>query len=366
MQRGRQGRVTLQLIGQELGVSAKTVSNAFTRPDQLSAELRERVLATAERLGYPGPDPLAAGLRRGRVGALGVAYANPLSYAFDDPVSVALLGGITSVAERAETGLLLIPGSAAADRAAAAVQAAVVDGLIANSLAEDDPVLHAALGRGLPLVILDQPDAHHVRDRQGHRPPWIGIDDSAAATAAVDHLLELGHRRFGVVSFAMQRTTERGLVDVPAQEATRYAVTRRRLGAYRDAATRAGIDWSTVPVAAGNDSTVEEGAAAAAMVLAREPRPTALLCLSDRLAEGALRTAAALGLDVPGALSVMGFDDAEPAARLGLSTISQPHRHKGELAATALLDLLAGRRAEPTRMLTTRLVVRASTGPVVA
>jgi DNA-binding LacI/PurR family transcriptional regulator len=297
---------------------------------------------------------------------LGVAYANPLSYAFDDPVSVALLGGITSVAEQAETGLLLVPGSAAADRAAAAVQAAVVDGLIANSLAEDDPVLHAALGRGLPLVILDQPDAHHVRDRHGHRPPWIGIDDYTAATAAVDHLLELGHRRLGVVSFAMRRTTDRGLVDVPAQEATRYAVTRRRLSAYRDAATRGGIEWSTVPVAAGNDSTVEEGAAAAALLLAREPRPTALLCLSDRLAEGALRTAAALGLDVPGALSVMGFDDAEPAARLGLSTISQPHRHKGELAAAALLDLLAGRRAEPSRVLMTRLVVRTSTGPVVA
>ena len=77
-------RPTARDVAAELGVSAKTVSNAYSRPDQLSVELRERILATAARLGYPGPHPVAAGLRRGRVGAIGVAYANRLSYAFDD------------------------------------------------------------------------------------------------------------------------------------------------------------------------------------------------------------------------------------------------------------------------------------------
>ena len=65
-------RLTLRDVAAELGVSAKTVSNAYVRPDQLSPELRERVLATAARLGYAGPDPVAAGLRRGRVGAIGI------------------------------------------------------------------------------------------------------------------------------------------------------------------------------------------------------------------------------------------------------------------------------------------------------
>ena len=88
-------QITLQSIADRLGCSAKTVSNAFNRPDQLSAATRERVLAMAAELGYPGPNPLAAGLRRGRVGAIGFAYANPLTYAFEDPVSVALLAGIS-------------------------------------------------------------------------------------------------------------------------------------------------------------------------------------------------------------------------------------------------------------------------------
>lgn len=359
----RQERVTLQQVAAELGVSAKTVSNAYSRPDQLSAALRERVLAVADRLGYPGPDPLAAGLRRGRVGALGVAYANSLSYAFEDPVSVALLAGITSVAEESGTGLLLASGSAMPGRAGA-VATAVIDGLIVASLSDDDPALHAALARRLPLVVLDQPDADRLVDRNGQHPPWIGVDDRAAAAGAARHVLDLGHRRLAVVSFALGRPPVRALVDEPAQRSTIYAVTRRRLAGYRDAAVRAGLDWSTVPVATGTDSTVAEGAAAAATLLERSPPPTALLCLSDRLAEGALRTAERLGLQVPRDVSVVGFDDAEPAARLGLTTVRQPHRRKGELAATALLDLLAGRTPEPVRQLPTELVVRKSTGSV--
>ena len=119
----RADRLTLQQVAADVGVSAKTVSNAFTRPDQLSPATRERVLAAAARLGYPGPNPLAAGLRRGRVGALGFAYDNPLSYAFDDPIAVAVLAGISAVAEQAGSGLLLVPGSAPAERSTAAMLA---------------------------------------------------------------------------------------------------------------------------------------------------------------------------------------------------------------------------------------------------
>jgi DNA-binding LacI/PurR family transcriptional regulator len=106
---------------------------------------------------------------------------------------------------------------------------------------------------------------------------------------------------------------------------------------------------------------VAEGRAAAAALLERAPRTTALLCLSDRLAEGALQAAADRGLELPRDLSVIGFDDAETAARLQLTTIGHHHRRKGELAATALLDLLAGRRPQPRQELPTELVVRAST-----
>jgi DNA-binding LacI/PurR family transcriptional regulator len=356
-------KLTLRDVAAELGVSAKTVANAYSRPDQLSAQLRERVLATAARLGYPGPDPVAAGLRRGRVGAIGVAYANRLSYAFDDPVARELLGGMTGVAESAGAGLLLLPGAPDVQKRVAAVSAAVVDGLLANSLADDDPVLPAAITRRLPLVVIDQPRPAWLR-RLAPGIPWVGVDDRAAAAEAAEHLLSLGHRRFGVVTFGLWRSPRRGLVDVTAQQNATYAVSRDRLAGYRDALERHGLDWAAVPVFHGTDSTPDEGAAGGTAVLARRPRPTAVLCLSDRLAEGVLAAARHLGLEVPGNVSVVGFDDADPtAAALRLTTVRQPHRVKGERAARALLDLLSGSgHAAAPPPLRTELITRSSTG----
>jgi DNA-binding LacI/PurR family transcriptional regulator len=354
-------RITLREVGAELGVSAKTVSNAYRRPDQLSSALRERILATAARLGYTGPDPLASGLRRGRVGAIGVAYANRLSYAFDDPVSVELLAGSSSAAERAGAGLLLLPGSATPESRVEGLSGAVIDGLIVNSLADDDPLLPIAIARRLALVVVDQPEPARLAELGAPHAPWVGIDDRAAAADVAEHLFALGHRRLGVVSFGMHRRPVRALVDERAQAAATYAVTRRRLAGFRDAADRVGIDWGTVPVAHGTDSTVAEGEAGAEAVLKTEPRPTALLCLSDRLAEGGLRAAARLRLRVPDDLSVAGFDDAPTAAALGLTTVRQPNRRKGQLAAEALLAVLEGAAVEPVRTLPTELVVRRST-----
>ena len=361
MRRGTQRRVTLRDVGDELGVSAKTVSNAFRRPDQLSARLREQILAVAERLGYPGPDPLAASLRRGRVGAIGFAYANRLTYAFADPVAVELLAGITEVAEAAGAGLLLVPGSASTDSKTTALSAALIDGLIVNSLADDDPLLTTAIARRLALVVIDQPDPGRLAQLGAPDTPWVGVDDRAAAVTLAEQLLTLGHRHLGVVCFGLHRRPERGLVGERSQRHATYAVSRRRLAGFRDAAVRAGLDWSRVPVHQGADSTVAEGEIGAEAVLSTTPRPTALLCLSDRLAEGALNTAARLGLRVPEDLSVVGFDDATQAAQLGLTTIRQPTRRKGTLATEALLELLAGHTPHRRRQLPAKLIVRTST-----
>ena len=103
------GRVTLQTVADAVGVSRMTVSNAFSRPDQLSPALRERVLATATELGYSGPDPAARALARGSAGAVGVVLTESLSEAFLDPVAAAFFGAVAE--ELAPTGLAvsLIP-----------------------------------------------------------------------------------------------------------------------------------------------------------------------------------------------------------------------------------------------------------------
>ena len=356
-------RLTLHDIASELGVSAKTVSNAYRRPDQLSPRLREQVLETAARLGYPGPDPVAAGLRRGRVGAIGIAYANQLSYAFEDPVAVELLAGITSVAENSDAGLVLLSGSATHESRASTLSHAVIDGLIINSLAADDPLLPIAIARRLPLAVIDQPDPTRLAELGAPNSPWIGIDDHAGAATVVQHLLWLGHRRLAVLAFGLHRSPTRGFVDERSQANPSYAVTRHRLAGYRQAAARASVNWACVPVFQGTDSTIAEGEAGAVAVLATTPRPTAVLCLSDRLAEGALRAAARLGLRVPEDLSIAGFDNAPSAADLELTTISQPSRHKGELAAAALLRLLEASPVDPLQTLPTELIVRGTTGP---
>jgi DNA-binding LacI/PurR family transcriptional regulator len=131
---------------------------------------------------------------------------------------------------------------------------------------------------------------------------------------------------------------------------------------YRDAVRGAGIAWPEVAVAAGSSSTVEDGARRAGMVLDLDPRPTALLCLSDALAHGALQAAAARGLAVPGDVSVVGFDDAAPARHLELTTVAQPSFSKGAAAARVLLDLIGSGAAPPPRRLATKLIVRATTG----
>src|ERR671939_417373 len=98
-------RVTLQTIADRVGVSRMTVSNAFSRPDQLSEDLRRRILQAAEDLGYVGPDPAARALARGTTGAVGVLLTASLRYAFTDDVAIGFLGAVTEELE--PTGLAL-------------------------------------------------------------------------------------------------------------------------------------------------------------------------------------------------------------------------------------------------------------------
>lgn len=127
---------TLASLAAELGVSRTTVSNAYNRPDQLSPELRERVLETARRLRYPVPDPVARSLRTRCAGAIGLLLTEGLSYAFRDPAAVGFLEGFALACEEAEQGLLLVPASPDADQrsTAATVHQAGVDGFVVYSV----------------------------------------------------------------------------------------------------------------------------------------------------------------------------------------------------------------------------------------
>jgi DNA-binding LacI/PurR family transcriptional regulator len=353
----RTGRVTLKRIAEELGVTPMTVSNAYNRPAQLSPALRERVFDTARRLGYGGPDPTAAGLRRGHTGAVGVIYDSRLSYAFGDAAAVAFLRGVSEATEDERLGLLLVPGSAAEERDAGVVGAAIVDGFVVYSVAENDPLVRAALDRGLPTVVVDQPRFPGV--------PFVGIDDESAAGRAAEHLLALGHRRFGVVSFGLAHDGWKGLADLERQRSSVYRVSRTRLGGYARALSAGDVPWPRVPVFECPGSSRSLGREAGRALFSHPRRPTAVLATSDQLALGVIESATDAGLDVPQDLSVVGFDDVPEAARARppLTTVGQDHVHKGRLAGRLLI---AGLRGEPTKSpepVASRLVVRGSTAP---
>jgi DNA-binding LacI/PurR family transcriptional regulator len=347
-------RATLRSIADRLGVSTATVSNAYNRPERLSAGLRARVLDTAAELGYPGPDPAGRSLRTGRAGALGVIFTEPLAYAFEDAAAAEFLAGVSAACEAARSALVLVPAAAGAGPEPATVRRALVDGFLAYSMPDGDPLLAAARQRGVPLVVVDQPRDLGV--------PFVGIDDRGAARAAAAHLLALGHQRLAVIAFRLAPDGRTGPAGPARQHAATYALTRERLAGYREAVEAAGRSWDDVGVHETFGNTPEAGRDAAGALLDAPRPPTALLAMSDGLALGALQAAAARGMPVPGGLSVVGFDDvpAAAAAEPALTTIRQDGRGKGRRAAERLLGLAP---ATGDLLLPTRLVTRASTGP---
>jgi DNA-binding LacI/PurR family transcriptional regulator len=345
----RNRRVRLRDVAERAGVSVGSASQAFGRPELVSDEVRERVLAAAEALGYPGPDPAARRLRMGRAGAVGLIVAERLGYQFTDPASPAFLRGVARGMEDTPSGLLLIPDSRRRAEAARMVKEAAVDGFIIYSAPQNDPRVEAALGRGLPVVTVDQP--------RGAATPFVGIDDRAAARSAAEYLWKLGHERVGVISFVT--TLDPG-------SSLELDLSVERLEGYREGLGEA---WDPSLVRSARPNAPEPARAATAELLGLPQPPTAVLAMSDILAIGALEAAADHDVPVPDGLSVVGFDDSPVALHTSppLTTVAQPHEEKGRLAAQWLMEEVArggaSRDGSRRAILPTELVVRESTAP---
>jgi DNA-binding LacI/PurR family transcriptional regulator len=347
-------RPTLSDLAAAAGVSRATASNAFNRPERLSTARRADILALAERMGYAGPDPTAANLRRGRVGAIGVVIPDRLNYAFSDPAGVLILDGLAEAVGTAGSSLLLLAGDGTGGGPpAATVMSAAVDGFVLYCIAHDDPALAALQRRRLPMVLIDQAPLRGSST--------VDLDEESGTVALVRHLLDLGHRRFGIVTLECRPDGRAGPIDAERRAAITYSVTRRRLDAAIDTLHAAGVD--DVPMYEAGHNIPGEGEAAARWLVQQDPRPTAIVCQSDQLAIGVLATLREMGLDVPGDVSLAGFDDIEAARTTvpPLTTIGQPLRERGHLAGELLLKVLDGGRARNVR-LPAELVVRGSTG----
>lgn len=346
-------RPTLALIAAELGVSTASVSNALRRPERVSAALRARVLSVATRVGYAGPQAAAQMLPKGRADAIGLVFTSSLPAAFADPAAVAFLQGLSASCESADLALVLVPaGELHPDASINGVANVVVDGFVVYSLRDNDPLLDAVRARRLPVVVVDAPTDVPGTDS-------VGVDDRAATAQLGGHLAELGHRSVGIVAPQLGRTRLNGRVGPSRWSTSAYALMRHRLDGLHEGL---GLDPGRSTVEERSASSTAAGAHACHALLDDDPGITAICCLTDVLALGALAAAKQRGLTVPGDLSITGYDDLPEAERAGLTTVAQPHVDKGRVAGDLMLTA-AGRTSDRRRTLPTTLEVRASSGP---
>jgi DNA-binding LacI/PurR family transcriptional regulator len=362
---GRQvtSRATLADVARLAGVSPSTASLAFSGSGPVSRDARDRVLAAARTLGYGGPDPVARSLRRGRSGIVAVVVGERLGYAFRDPVMVQLLDGLSEEIGRLQAALLLVPdeGPGAVPGPQRLATLPIDAAVFADCGRGAQDVVSALNRRGVAVVGVDE--------SPGEAVALVDIDDEGATGALVRHLAELGHRDIGVVTLPVRLDGRRGLLTEADLNGERMldpaTVTQRRIHGARTALAGLGNVRATFVETASN--AVEEGEAAASVLLDGDRPPTALLAQSDVLALGCLRAASARGLAVPAQLSIAGFDgvDLHLLGGTELTTIVQPAVEKGRAAGRHVAALLAGERPADVR-LPVHLRVGTTTGPAPA
>ncbi|UCI05987.1 LacI family DNA-binding transcriptional regulator [Mesorhizobium sp. B1-1-8] len=350
---GHSKPIRLADIAKAAGVSHGTASNVFSRPEIVRAEVRERVKAVADAMGYSGPDPKGRLLRAGKVNAIGVATTEPLSYFFDDPFARVMMAGISEACDATGAGIALV-SAANQEKLAWNIQSALVDGFILFCIEGGSRLVELTRERKLPFVALEL-------GFDDETVSAIGVDNVAGARLAARHLAELGHRRFAVLSlaFADGRT---GFATPEVIRTAVYTGTRDRLAGYFEELSRFGIDTTNIPVYETENEEKSTRAGLEAIFAGCEP-PTAILAMSDRMALIAIEWLTERGLEVPGDVSIVGFDGVPDGAlcRPPLTTIAQPITEIGRRAARMILDNDGAVRRETMGV---ELVVRSSTGPV--
>jgi len=344
------GSVKLSDVAKAAGVSQGTASNVFSRPGLVREEVRERVHATAKQLGYAGPDPKGRLLRAGKVNAVGVATAEPLSYFFEDEFARVLMRGMSEACDAAGAGLALV--SAKNDeRLAWNIQSALVDGFVLLCIEGGERLVELTRERQLPFVAL-------ALGRPDESVSAVGVDDYEGGRIAAEHIAGLGHRRVGILGLELDDQHE-GPADLARIAAATYSTSRDRAHAYFDVFETFGVPRQTIPFYE-TRSTPDSVRRGLEYIFAAGERPTAILAMSDRVAMFALDWLREQHLSVPGDISIIGFDGVPEAALTDppLTTIEQPI---AEIGRRAVERILSGDATVQREILPVKLVVRGST-----
>ena len=329
-------RITIDDIAAAAGVSVASVSRSLRDLPGVGPQTRKRIVEIADEFGYE-LHPQASRLASGRTSTVGLAA--PL---FGTWFPSRALGGIYSVLAEAGYDLLISIMASPAERRRFLREARSfcrrVDGVIlidTFASAEGDSA-DAFFNR--PVVAVGERLAGAGS---------IAIDNRLAARRAVEHLIDLGHERIGIIT-------------APERADMSMSTSRQRRLGYEDALRDAGLSIDPSLAAAG-DGSIASGVEALSRLLAIPGPPTGVFCMSDEMAFGALRAAQNAGVPIPDELSVIGFDDHDFAQAMGLTTMRQSVGEMGVTAARTVLALIEG--SEPISEITwdVPLVVRQTT-----
>jgi LacI family transcriptional regulator len=329
---------TLHDVARHAGVSTATVSRALNEPERVTEKTREKVLRVVEQLGYT-PHFGGRALVSNRSNTMGAVIPT-----MDNAIFARGIQAFQETLAKAGVTLLVASSSYDPERELDQIRALVSRGTDALMLigTERPAESYAMLNRRrIPYVLAwsYQADADEC---------FVGFDNRAAAAAMAREVLARGHRRIGMIA-GITAANDRAHDRV---EGVRAAV---------QAAPFSGPDMPIVEAV----YSLDGGAQAMEKLLARDPSITAVLCGNDVLAVGAIQHAKAQRLNVPGDISITGFDDIELASVVdpGLTTVHVPHTRMGEAAANALLSMRDGSHNVGAVKLETHVIVRASLGP---
>lgn len=325
-------------VAAHAGVSVATVSRALRGLPNVAEATRKRVLRAAAELDYvvnPNASRLAAGYNK----AVGVVMPYANGWYFQH-----VLDGVQEVLSKYGYDMLLysLPTPQAREGFLTRLPFRKrVDGLVLIDIPLTDPEQRMLSGLGTALVSVGEGGSHF---------PLIKIDNRRGARLATDYLLDLGHRRVGLIS---------GPLDDPM----RFRVANDRRAGWVDALTARGVTADPTWVAHG-DFRMEDGVTGMTALLQQVAGLTAVFSMSDEMAIGAMRVLAEQRIRVPQDISVVGFDGHQIGEFLNLTSVAQPMRQLGTKAARVLVASIGGHT--PTgfpRVLPVSLVVRGTTAP---
>lgn len=321
--------VTIRDVADRAGVSVKTVSNVIHDVrGRVSPQTAERVRRTIAELGYR-PNLSARRLRNGRTQVIALALSDLRNPYFSELAAAV----IRAASERGYTVLIdEFGGNAEAElKVAEGLSDPLIDGVILSPLFLDRAKL-AQKGFGVPLVVLGEPLGELPCDH-------VGFDNLEASRRVVEHLLEQGATRIGVIGHQQSRPPR--------------GIANRRLDGYRSALRRAGIrfDRGLAPALAGRMYSRQVGARAMEVLLSLQRPPDGVYCFADVLAFGALRAAHDAKVSIPDDLKLVGFDGVEESCFVvpSLTTIAADIDEMAYLAVAAIIDRITAKQTIPPR-----------------